>query len=56
MSTDTCCSTEKSSVEQQAVKALAYLDDSDKQKVLEYISSLIDLTEAKNDEASVTKD
>lgn len=40
-------------MEQQAVKALAYLDEDDKQKVLEYISSLIDLTEAADDKTSV---
>lgn len=43
-------------VEQQAVKALAHLDDEDKRKVLEYITSLITLENAKNDQTSTTQD
>jgi hypothetical protein len=43
-------------VEQQAVKALAHLDDEDKRKVLEYITSLINLENAKNDQTSTTQD
>lgn len=38
------------SVEQQAVNALGYLDDKSKQKVLEYIDSLITLDKVNNDE------
>jgi hypothetical protein len=40
------------SVEQQAINALNYLDDQDKQKVLEYIDSLINLDKANNDKRS----
>jgi hypothetical protein len=40
------------SVEQQAISALNYLDDQNKQKVLEYIDSLINLDKANNDKRS----
>jgi hypothetical protein len=43
-------------VEQQAVKALAHLDDENKRKVLEYIISLINLKDVKNDQTSATQD
>jgi len=47
-------STEKLSVEQQALAALSHLNDEDKAKVLEYIGSLITLEKVKNDQASAT--
>jgi hypothetical protein len=44
----------KQLVEQQALNALNYLSDRDKEKVLKYIQSLLSLEEIKNDEASAT--
>jgi hypothetical protein len=44
----------KQLVEQQALSALNYLSDRDKEKVLKYIQSLLFLEEIKNDEASAT--
>ena len=41
-------------VERQALKALHYLSAEDKQKVLEYIASLVNLETVKNDERSST--
>ena len=43
---------QEQTVEQQALKALAYLDDEAKEKVLHYIASLLNLTKAKDDQAS----
>ena len=51
MSTD---SSEHSSVEQQALKAVRYLSPEEQRKVLAYISSLINLEKVKNDERSST--
>ena len=51
---DPCCSTESQPVEQQAIKALSYLDEESKVKVLEYIASLVNLQSVKNDKASTT--
>jgi GTP1/Obg family GTP-binding protein len=46
--------TEKNkTVEQQAISALQHLDAADQQKVLEYIASLIDLSDTNHDEASI---
>jgi flagellar motor switch protein FliG len=45
---------EEHTVEQQAIHALAYLNDEDKHKVLEYIASLLTLEEAKHDQTSAT--
>jgi hypothetical protein len=42
------------SVEQQAIKALSYLNEDEKSKVLEYIDSLITLHEVHNDQRSAT--
>lgn len=42
----------KDLVEQQAANALGYLSDRDKEKVLKYIESLLNLEKIKNDEAS----
>jgi hypothetical protein len=46
----------KQLVEQQALNALHYLSDKDKQKVLEYIESILTLENTKNDQASSAKD
>lgn len=43
---------EKISVAQQAINSLQYLDAEDQQKVLEYIVSLIQLSEINHDQAS----
>lgn len=45
-----------SSVEQQALKALSYLDDNARQKVLEYIESLVKLEQANYDKGSIRED
>jgi hypothetical protein len=42
------------SVEQQAIDALQHLDAEDKQKVLEYIASLIHLSEINHDQAGIS--
>ena len=42
---------ENPSIEQQAIEALQHLDAEDKQKVLEYIASLINLSEINHDQA-----
>lgn len=47
-------SSEQHTVEQQAVNALAYLNDKDKHQVLQYIDSLILLETVKNDQRSST--
>lgn len=47
-------SSEHPSVEQQAIKALSYLPEDDKAKVLEYIDNLINLHDAHNDQTSAT--
>lgn len=44
----------KNLVEQQAINALNHLPDKDKEKVLKYIESLLNLEIAKNDKASST--
>jgi hypothetical protein len=44
----------KNLVEQQAANALSHLSDRDKEKVLKYIESLLNLDKIKNDEASST--
>lgn len=43
---------ENNSAEQQAIKALDYLNTEDKSKVLEYIANLVALEKVKNDQAS----
>jgi hypothetical protein len=47
-------SPEQNSVEQQALKALNYLSEEDKSKVLKYIESLVHLEISQNDETSAT--
>ena len=44
---------ERISVEPQAINALQHLDTEDKQKVLEYIASLIHLSELNHDQAGI---
>ena len=46
---------EQPSVEQQALNALNFLNDTDKHKVLEYISSLVTLEKVKDDQRSSTQ-
>jgi hypothetical protein len=41
------------SVEQQAISALQHLSTEEQQKVLEYIASLIHLSEINHDQASI---
>ena len=43
---------EQPSVDQQALKALKFLSDADKHKVLEYIASLVTLEKIKDDQTS----
>jgi hypothetical protein len=43
----------KDTVEQQAISALQHLDAAEQQKVLEYIASLIHLSEINHDQASI---
>jgi hypothetical protein len=43
---------ENEAIQQQAIKALAYLSDEDKLKVLEYIDSLVNLHKIHNDQGS----
>lgn len=45
-------STSDSSIERQALEALEHLGDDDKNKVLEYIHSLVTLDQINNDQAS----
>jgi hypothetical protein len=47
-------SPENISVEQQALKAIAYLNPEEQRKVLAYIMSLINLEKTKNDKSSAT--
>jgi hypothetical protein len=44
---------DNNSVEQQAISSLQHLDPEDQQKVLEYIASLIHLSEINHDQASI---
>lgn len=44
----------ENSVKQQALNALEYLGEADKQHILEYIKGLLNLENAKNDQTSAT--
>ena len=48
-------SSERKAVEQQAINALNFLSDKDKEKVLKYIESLVTLEKVKNDERSAVQ-
>ena len=43
------------SVEQQALNAIAHLPPEDKKKILEYIKSIVNLEQVKNDQGSSTQ-
>jgi len=43
------------SIEQQALNAIAHLPPEDKKKILEYINSIVNLEQIKNDKGSSTQ-